>query len=66
MEYIFLFIFLILFAVFVIFSKSDLYAHQHDAAHKKELENFNSNYKALEELDVSKNNYKINNNHLYQ
>ncbi|WP_179338534.1 hypothetical protein [Winogradskyella ludwigii] len=64
MSFILLIPFFIFLIAFIIFSKRDLYAHEHEASFNEEIENFNANFKALENLEI-KNNYHINNNHIY-
>ncbi|RED45413.1 hypothetical protein DFQ10_102282 [Winogradskyella eximia] len=64
MTYLLLIPFFIIFGIYIIYSKPDLYAHEHDASINKEIENFNANFKVLENLEIE-NNYFINNNHLY-
>ncbi len=64
MTYLLLIPFFIIFCIYIIYSKPDLYAHEHDASINKEIENFNANFKALENLKIE-NNYFINNNHVY-
>lgn len=64
MSYLLLIPFFLIFIIFIIFMKSDLYAHEHDASTNKEIETFNTNFKALENLEID-NNYYITNNHIY-
>ncbi|WP_340156109.1 hypothetical protein [uncultured Winogradskyella sp.] len=64
MEVALLILFFILFLIYAIYSKSDLYAHEHDASIKNEIDKFNGNYKELENLDIEEN-YFTSNNHIY-
>ncbi|WP_299109536.1 hypothetical protein [uncultured Winogradskyella sp.] len=64
MEVALLILFFILFLIYTIYSKSDLYAHEHDASIKNEIDKFNGNYKELENLDIEEN-YFTSNNHIY-
>jgi hypothetical protein len=59
-----LILFFICFAIYTIFSKSDLYSHQHDASIKRELDKFNTNFKDLENLEIN-NNYSVGMSHIY-
>jgi hypothetical protein len=59
-----LILFFLCFIIYAIFSKSDLYIHQHDADIKTELDKFNTNFKDLENLDINKN-YSLGTNHIY-
>lgn len=64
MSYLLLIPFFIIFGIYIIYSKPDLYAHEHDASINKEIENFNTNFKALEKLEIE-NNYFISDKHIY-
>lgn len=64
MEILFLILFFIFFLIYGIYAKSDLYAHEHDKSTRDEINTFNANYKALENLDLEEH-YKISNNHIY-
>lgn len=64
MEVALLILFFILFLIYTIYSKSDLYAYEHDASIKNEIDKFNGNYKELENLDIEEN-YFTSNNHIY-
>lgn len=64
MSFLLLIPFFIIFTIFAIYSKSDLYAHQHYASLKEEKETFSTNFKELEDLDIEIN-YNISNDHLY-
>ena len=64
MELISLIFFLIVYVLFAMFSKSDLYAHEHDSSLKEELDNFDSNFKVLQDLDIN-NNYTLITDHIY-
>lgn len=65
MEIALLILFFILFLIFAIYSKSDLYAHEHDASIRNEIKKFNSNYKELENLDIEES-YFTENSHIYK
>ncbi|MBF8149979.1 hypothetical protein ITJ86_08715 [Winogradskyella sp. F6397] len=56
--------FFIFFAIFIFYSKADLYAHEHDASINREIGNFQSNFEDLQNLNIE-NNYYLNNNHIY-
>ncbi|MEP5254657.1 MAG: hypothetical protein ABJQ39_06305 [Winogradskyella arenosi] len=64
MTYVVLIPFFIIFIIFFICSKPDLYTHQHEASTIKALDNFNANFKAIEDLEIE-NNYKTSNTHIY-
>lgn len=64
MEILSLILFLLCFILYTIFSKSDLYYHQHDASIKTELEKFNTNFNDLDDLDIDKN-YFLGTDHIY-
>ena len=64
MDYILLIPSFIVLAIFIIFSKSDLYTHEHDSATNNEIETFKSNFEDLKNLDIE-NNYNLNNSHIY-
>ena len=64
MELLFLILFFIGFAIFILHSKSDLYIHEHDASIKKEIESFDANFKELENLEID-NKYYLSNDHIY-
>ena len=64
MSFLFTIIFLIMFAIFALNSKSDLYAHEHDSSIQKELDDFNTNFKELENIEIN-NSYSLSNEHLY-
>ena len=53
-----------MFAIFALNSKSDLYAHEHDSSIQKELDDFNTNFKELENIEIN-NSYSLSNEHLY-
>lgn len=67
MTYVGLFIFFLVFIIFCISFKSDLYIHQHDNAINDELDTFNTNFETLKALDGDTTcDYKISDAHLYQ
>ncbi len=66
MTFAFLFIFFSIFIVYVIFSKADLYAHEHESSIRKEIDRFDTNVERLKNLDIDGNDYRITDNHLYQ
>ena len=59
-----LILFFICFVIYAMYSKSDLYSHQHDASTQTELDKFNTNFKDLENLEINKN-YSIGMDHIY-
>ena len=56
--------FFVLLIIYVIYSKSDLYANEHNASINQEINKFKANFKELEKLDVN-NNYHMDNDHIY-
>ena len=44
--------------------KPDLYSHQHDASIQKEIDNFNSNFKELDNVQID-HTYSLSNDHIY-
>ena len=64
MEILVLIIFFILFSIYCIYAKSDLYAHEHESDYREEIKKFETNYTDLENLDIEQN-YLTGDNHLY-
>lgn len=64
MSYLLLIPFFIFFIIYIIYSKSDLYAHEHDATLKEELDNFDTNFRTLDNLEVQ-NKYYMKADHVY-
>ncbi|MDN3493276.1 hypothetical protein [Winogradskyella bathintestinalis] len=64
MSYLLLIPFFIFFIIYIIYSKSDLYAHEHDTTLKEELDNFDTNFRTLDNLEVQ-NKYYMKADHVY-
>ena len=57
-EYIFTFIFIIVFLILALLSKKHLYADEHEKSIEKELKDFDENFNAINRIDL-KSNFKL-------